>query len=94
MASTYIDSSLLTVFMTSTGYVALCSNQLNDADEARLFGSNGLLPPRSLSTLVSDMLKDLPSAPHQTDKEDIMALERELHDSLVLARSALKRFDS
>ena len=94
MASANIDASLLTVFLTSSGYIALCSNQLDDADEARLFGSNGRLPPQSLSTLVADMLNGTSSAPHRTDKQDLESLERELHESLALVHSALKRFES
>ena len=91
MASTYIDSSLLSVFMTSTGYVALCSNQLGLAEEARLFGTKGMCPPRAISDLVKDMLSESQSAPQVSDADDLRHLETELKQSLSHIQDALKR---
>ena len=91
MASTTIDASLLKVFLTSTGYIALCSNQLGAADEAALFGSTGKIPPRPLSDLIQDMLADLQSAPEPSDTSEIRHLETELKSSLSYVQDAFKR---
>ena len=91
MASTTIDASLMKVFLTSTGYIALCSNQLGADDEADLFGSNGKIPPRPLSDLIQDMLADLQGAPEASDTLEIRHLETELKSSLSYVQDALKR---
>lgn len=90
MASAHIDASLLTMFLTSTGYIALCSNQLGDADEAVLFGSNGKIPPRPVSDLIQDMLSDMRAAPQAGDASDLRHLETELKSSLSHVQDALK----
>jgi hypothetical protein len=90
MASTYINGSLLKVFLTSTGYIALCSNQLDQADEAALFGSYGKIPPRPLADLVQDMLSDLKIAHEHGDVSDLIKLERALEQSLQDVQSAMR----
>ena len=91
MASTYIDGSLLKVFLTSTGYIALSSNQLDATDEAALFGSSGRIPPRAVSDLIRDMLGDMQAAPQADDASDLRHLETELTSSLSQIQDALKR---
>lgn len=91
MASTYIDGSLLTVFLSSTGYVALCSNQLGAADEAALFGTHGKVPPRRLSDLIQTMLLDMNAAPQTDDVSELRHLETDLKSSLSHVQDALKR---
>ena len=91
MASTYIDGSLLKVFLTSTGYIALCSNQLGDADEAVLFGSDGKIQPRPVSDLIQNMLSDMRAALRAAEASDLRHLETELKSSLSHVQNALKR---
>lgn len=90
MASTTIDASLMKVFLTSTGYIALCSNQLDQTDEAALFGSNGKIPPRPLADLVQDMLSDLKITREPSDVSDLIKLERALEQSLEDVQSAIR----
>lgn len=89
MAGTHIDASLLTVFMTSTGHIALCSNQLNYADEAKVFGSTGAYPPRAVSDLIDEMLAHMKTAPSDDDLNELAELERSLKYCLGRIRAAM-----
>ncbi|NNE39540.1 MAG: hypothetical protein HKN36_00445 [Hellea sp.] len=74
MASAHIDASLLTVFLTSTGFIALCSNQLNEAQEAATFGSTGAVPPQSMVTLLDDLLTSTQNYSEPSDLQDLTDL--------------------
>jgi hypothetical protein len=89
MASTYIDGSLLKVFLTSTGYIALCSNQLGKDDETCLFGTNGSVPPVSFDELIKDMLLATKIEFTKDDVRDLNILIKRLRASADLIETSL-----
>lgn len=94
MARHFINGSLLQVFLTSTGYVALSSQQMNKESEAALFGSDGDVPPKKFSVLVNDMLAGLKTAPSNDDADDLAALRSELEISLERVNAAIANRDN
>lgn len=94
MANPQIDRAQLELFLTSTGYVALSAPHLDMAQEAALFGSDGLLAPQPISSLVEDLLSTLRAAPSDEDAADLKGCEAEFRDSLSQIKAVLAALDA
>ncbi|MEL7539919.1 MAG: hypothetical protein AAGJ51_03365 [Pseudomonadota bacterium] len=89
MKEPLLKVSHLSLHITSTGYVALRSDELDIETDYALFGSNGLLPPQTILSLTQRLLKTINTAPDTSDAADLRLFAENLKASLAQVETTL-----
>jgi len=93
MEKVYVSVGSLKTYLNTDGYVALTSDEIDPALELDIFGPEGVSPPSSLASLLSDMLQTMKAAPDKSDAADLRSMAVGLKSSLELVETTLARLD-
>ena len=93
MTEPRLKASKLSLHMTSTGYVAIDSGQLDMNAEIALFGPDGAVPPLSILSLTQSLLDTINAAPDPSDAADLRLFANSLKASLAEVETALARLE-
>lgn len=94
MQPTQVDLTTTRFFLTHSGYIALECDTLDGADQSKLFGPNGVLPPHRFSDLVDEMVETLAAAPDNEDAAGLKVLGQDLKASLTKVETVLARLET
>lgn len=94
MTDVQLKAAKLSLHITSTGYVGIDSGQLDMNAETALFGPNGAVPPKSVSSLTQSLLEHINAAPDPSDAADLRLFAKDLKASLAQVETTLARLDA
>lgn len=93
MRQSTFDLENASLILTSTGFVAVYVEDMGMEEQAELFGSDGVLPPQSLSQLVDDLLKTILATPDSSDAARLRSLANDLKASSEKVEMILSQLD-